>query len=84
MVCPPIGKRFCYFDDEFLQKKWGKYDLDCVLLPDFLGYWILNQVQQRFDWYFGDIGGIGFKSGHQSRAAKIQPFVYLHQCSLQQ
>jgi len=27
--------------------------------------------------YFGDFGGIGFKSGRQSRAAKIQPFVYL-------
>ena len=40
------------------------------------------KVQQRFDWYFGYIGGIGFKSGRQSRAAKIQPFVYMHQCSL--
>jgi len=29
-------------------------------------------------------GRYGFKSGRQSRAAKIQPFVYLHQCSLQQ
>ena len=32
-----------------------------------------------------DIGGIRFKSGRQSRAAKMQPFfVYLHQYSLQQ
>jgi len=29
VVCPPIAKRFCYFDDEFLNKKWRKYDLDC-------------------------------------------------------
>jgi len=31
----------------------------------------------------GCFDGIGFKSGRQSRAAKIQPLVYLHQCSLQ-
>jgi len=31
-------KRVCYFDDEFLKKKRRKYDLDCFLLPDFLGY----------------------------------------------
>ena len=41
--------------------------------------------EQSFYQYFGDIGGIRFNSGRQSRAAKIQPFfVYLHQCRLQQ
>ena len=29
------------FNDEFLKKKRRKYDLDCFLLPDFIGYWIL-------------------------------------------
>jgi len=38
VVYPPIAKRFCYFDDEFLKKKRRIYDLDCFLLPDFLGY----------------------------------------------
>jgi len=32
---------FVIFDDEFLKKKRRKYDLDCFLLPDFLGYRIL-------------------------------------------
>ena len=42
--------------------------------------WILNftlDFKQCSYQYFGDIGGIGFKSGRQSRAAKIQPFLYL-------
>jgi len=38
VVHPPIAKRFCYFDDEFLKKKRRKYDLDCFSPPDFLGY----------------------------------------------
>jgi len=38
VVYPPIAKRFCYIDDEFLKKKMRKYDLDCFLLPEFLGY----------------------------------------------
>jgi len=46
----------------------------------FLDIEFYNLVQ-CFYWYFGDIGGIGFKSGRQPRAAKIQPFIYLHQCS---
>jgi len=33
VVCPPIAKRFCYFDDEFLKKKSRKYGLDCFSLP---------------------------------------------------
>jgi len=37
----PLAKRFWYFDDEFLKKKQRKYDLDCFLPPEFLGYWIL-------------------------------------------
>jgi len=41
VVYPPIAKRFWCFDDEFLKKKRRKYDLDCFLLPEFLGYWIL-------------------------------------------
>jgi len=36
-----FARRFWYFDDEFLKKKRRKYDLDCFLLPEFLGYWIL-------------------------------------------
>jgi len=31
----------------------------------------------------GDIGGIGFNSGRQSRAAKIQLFVYLQSAPVQ-
>jgi len=38
VVYPPIAKRFCYLDDEFLKKKWRKYDLERFLLPDFLGH----------------------------------------------
>jgi len=38
VVYPPIAKRFCYFDDEFLKKKQRKYDLVCFSPPDFLGY----------------------------------------------
>jgi len=33
-----LSQRFFYFDDEFLKKKRGKYDLHCFLLPGFLGY----------------------------------------------
>ena len=40
VVYPPIAKRFCYFDDEFLKKR-RKYDLDCFSPPDFLEYLIL-------------------------------------------
>ena len=49
--------------------------------------WIMNFII-KFNNAFTSIlvifGRYGFKSGRQSRAAKIQPFVYLHQCSLQQ
>jgi len=38
MVYPLIAKQFGYFEDEFLKKKRRKYDLDCFLLPEFLGY----------------------------------------------
>jgi len=38
VLYPPIAKRFCYFDDEFLKKKRKKYDLDCFSPTDFLGY----------------------------------------------
>ena len=47
--------------------------------------WTLNFIirfKQCCFLYFGDNGGIGFKSGRQPRAAKIQPFDYLHYCSL--
>jgi len=36
MVYPPIAKHFWYFDDEFLQKKRRKYDLDCFYYLSFL------------------------------------------------
>jgi len=38
VVYSPIAKRFKYFGDGFLKKKRRNYDLDCFLLPDFLGY----------------------------------------------
>ena len=46
----------------------------------YLNSWILNlkiRLKQCSYEYFIDIGGIGFKSGRQSRAGKTQPF-YLH------
>jgi len=42
VVYPPIAKRFCYFDDEFLRKKRRKYDLDCFLTTWFS--WIMNFI----------------------------------------
>ena len=48
-VYPPIAKRFWYFDDEFLKKKRRKYNVDCFLPPDFLGYWIfVNKFNNAF------------------------------------
>ena len=48
--------------------------------------WMLNFIITFNNVFTStDIGGIRFKSGRQSRAAKMQPFfVYLHQYSLQQ
>jgi len=47
--------------------------------------WIMNfiiKLNNAFTSTLAIFGRCGFKSGRQSRAAKIQPFVYLHQCSL--
>ena len=42
VVYQPIAKRLCYFDDEFLNKKRRKYDLDCFFATWFS--WILNFI----------------------------------------